>query len=105
MGAVFHFGKTTLTPLRRSRYTANTADNCANPVKCAHGRLAQLVRAPALQAGGPRFESVIAHHIFHISHHLQAEMKRAQGSASLANKSANIIMLANIIPSYRAQSH
>src|SRR5947209_1002664 len=28
------------------------------------GRLAQLVRAPALQAGGPRFESVTAHH-FH----------------------------------------
>src|SRR5262249_19508096 len=26
------------------------------------GRLAQLVRAPALQAGGPRFESVTAHH-------------------------------------------
>ena len=28
--------------------------------KC--GRLAQLVRAPALQAGGHRFESYIAHH-------------------------------------------
>jgi hypothetical protein len=26
------------------------------------GRLAQLVRAPALQAGGPRFEPAIAHH-------------------------------------------
>src|SRR5258708_13145040 len=26
------------------------------------GRLAQLVRAPALQAGSPRFESVTAHH-------------------------------------------
>ena len=26
------------------------------------GRLAQLVRAPALQAGGRRFESYIAHH-------------------------------------------
>ena len=26
------------------------------------GRLAQLVRAPALQAGGHRFESYIAHH-------------------------------------------
>src|SRR5258708_3072466 len=25
------------------------------------GRLAQLVRAPALQAGGPRFESATAH--------------------------------------------
>ena len=30
----------------------------------AQGRLAQLVRAPALQAGGHRFESYIAHHIF-----------------------------------------
>ena len=28
------------------------------------GRLAQLVRAPALQAGGHRFESYIAHHVF-----------------------------------------
>lgn len=27
-----------------------------------YGRLAQLVRAPALQAGGHRFESYIAHH-------------------------------------------
>ncbi len=29
------------------------------------GRLAQLVRAPALQAGGRRFESFTAHHFFH----------------------------------------
>jgi hypothetical protein len=28
------------------------------------GRLAQLVRAPALQAGGRRFESCTAHHEF-----------------------------------------
>ena len=28
------------------------------------GRLAQLVRASALQAGGHRFESYIAHHFF-----------------------------------------
>ena|SRR6476620_10726062 len=28
---------------------------------CTSGRLAQLVRAPALQAGGPRFESETAH--------------------------------------------
>jgi hypothetical protein len=27
------------------------------------GRLAQLVRAPALQAGGRRFESCTAHHL------------------------------------------
>ena len=29
------------------------------------GRLAQLVRAPALQAGGRRFESCTAHHLSH----------------------------------------
>jgi hypothetical protein len=29
------------------------------------GRLAQLVRAPALQAGGPRFEPASAHHSSH----------------------------------------
>ena len=28
---------------------------------CYHGGLAQLARAPALQAGGQRFESVILH--------------------------------------------
>jgi hypothetical protein len=28
-----------------------------------HGRIAQLVRAPALQAGSRRFESVCAHRI------------------------------------------
>ena len=31
-------------------------------VQRSYGRLAQLVRAPALQAGGHRFESYIAHH-------------------------------------------
>ena len=31
-------------------------------VSTTFGRLAQLVRAPALQAGGHRFESYIAHH-------------------------------------------
>ena len=29
---------------------------------CPYGRLAQLVRAPALHAGGRRFESCTAHH-------------------------------------------
>ncbi|SRR5713101_2495260 len=33
-------------------------------VQYTSGRLAQLVRAPALQAGGRRFESCTAHHIF-----------------------------------------
>ena len=32
-------------------------------VSTTFGRLAQLVRAPALQAGGHRFESYIAHHL------------------------------------------
>ena len=36
---------------------------CLYVVVC-RGRLAQLVRAPALQAGGHRFESYIAHHLF-----------------------------------------
>ena len=35
---------------------------CLYIVVC-RGRLAQLVRAPALQAGGHRFESYIAHHL------------------------------------------
>ena len=30
-----------------------------------YGGLAQLARAPALQAGGQRFESVILHHAFY----------------------------------------
>ena len=34
-----------------------------NRFKIKFGRLAQLVRAPALQAGGHRFESYIAHHL------------------------------------------
>ena len=34
----------------------------------AQGRLAQLVRAPALQAGGHRFESYSAHHCFFCRH-------------------------------------
>ena len=33
-------------------------------MKPSSGRLAQLVRAPALQAGGRRFESCTAHHRF-----------------------------------------
>ena len=32
-----------------------------------YGRLAQLVRASALQAGGREFESLIAHHYLYIS--------------------------------------
>ena len=33
-----------------------------NPLAATRGRLAQLVRAPALQAGSPGFESLTAHH-------------------------------------------
>jgi hypothetical protein len=37
---------------------------CDSPVaRTYEGRLAQLVRAPALQAGGRRFESCTAHHL------------------------------------------
>src|SRR5471030_2763597 len=34
--------------------------------EATQGRLAQLVRAPALQAGGPRFEPASAHHDRHL---------------------------------------
>ena len=33
----------------------------SNPTSSANGELAQLARAPALHAGGQRFESVILH--------------------------------------------
>ena len=39
-----------------------TPDGILLTVNREYGRLAQLVRAPALQAGGHRFESYIAHH-------------------------------------------
>src|ERR1700733_11130806 len=35
------------------------------------GRLAQLVRAPALQAGGPRFDPATAHHLHRVPHATQ----------------------------------
>ena len=39
----------------------------SRPAKRAtRGRLAQLVRAPALHAGGQRFESSTAHHSFSV---------------------------------------
>lgn len=34
----------------------------SKPIILTYGRLAQLVRASALQAGGREFESLIAHH-------------------------------------------
>ena len=41
-----------------------TSSDAALSVARRHeGRLAQLVRAPALQAGGRRFESCTAHHL------------------------------------------
>ena len=37
---------------------------CAKIIKfCTNGALAQLARAPALQAGGPGFESPLLHHM------------------------------------------
>ena len=44
----------TLTPMKVRQYLTVAA--CS-----PHGGLAQLARAPALQAGGQRFESVILH--------------------------------------------
>jgi hypothetical protein len=38
----------------------------SSPTKRTIGRLAQLVRAPALHAGGHRFESYTAHHIWNL---------------------------------------
>ena len=35
-----------------------------------YGGLAQLARAPALQAGGQRFESVILHFAPHVAHEI-----------------------------------
>ena len=45
----------------------NVNENCAKRyviVDDGFGRLAQLVRASALQAGGHKFESCIAHHLY-----------------------------------------
>src|ERR1051326_5274277 len=47
------------------------------------GRLAQLVRAPALQAGGPRFESVSAHHANrYITHKIRSHGRFREGCRS-----------------------
>ena len=48
-------------PLCRSRYTATTPTTAIRIDYCNAAK-GELVRAPALQAGGPRFESVIAYH-------------------------------------------
>ena len=37
------------------------SEPCASLLRAVYGGLAQLARAPALQAGGQRFESVILH--------------------------------------------
>ncbi len=55
--------------LQRSRYTQKTRPRVPIDrsgilaVRRNDGRLAQLVRAPALQAGGRRFESCTAHQL------------------------------------------
>jgi hypothetical protein len=49
--------------LQPSHYTRNLRITAPRPmIARTPGRLAQLVRAPALQAGGRRFESFTAHH-------------------------------------------
>ena len=60
------------TIFRQSRILTGAQTSLKRAVSGAHyalqtaqafrGRLAQLVRAPALQAGGRRFESCTAHH-------------------------------------------
>ena len=50
----------------------------------AHGGLAQLARAPALQAGGQRFESVILHPKEHIDKS-GSELREAQQRAKSRN--------------------
>ena len=46
----------------QKRLTITNINDIFNNVTEKNGRLAQLVRAPALQAGGHRFESYSAHH-------------------------------------------
>ena len=48
-------------------YTSPERDRKLINIPFIHGGLAQLARAPALQAGGQRFESVILHHAVHVS--------------------------------------
>src|SRR5207248_2964575 len=47
---------------RTVRSTARWSHSAPCGYPQGRGRLAQLVRAPALQAGGPRFEPGTAHH-------------------------------------------
>ena len=54
------FPKTFKHPRRLGTRRQSRAD--ATMAKGPLGRLAQPVRAPALQAGGPRFEPATAHH-------------------------------------------
>jgi 4-alpha-glucanotransferase len=55
---------TGFSPLEYTRDSGTCVrDNGNRRVLARSGRLAQLVRAPALQAGGRRFESCTAHHI------------------------------------------
>ena len=66
----------------------------SKPAHGSHGGLAQLARAPALQAGGQRFESVILHHGTHRRRFrrgtrefidiLHKENKRAESHAAAA---------------------
>src|ERR1700730_9537071 len=53
--------------IQRRDFLVRLSESSDGPSSEGHekdGRLAQLVRAPALQAGGRRFESCTAHHTF-----------------------------------------
>ena len=60
--------------------------------KSCQGRLAQLVRAPALQAGGPRFEPATAHH----STQTPAATLHVRPNSYAKNKSFHETWLGNI---------
>jgi hypothetical protein len=47
------------------------------------GRLAQLVRAPALQAGGRRFESCTAHHLFNNLQTIHERLRKRSSTSRL----------------------
>src|SRR5438445_4097648 len=50
---------------RPSRCFSRAEGEKGSVTRRSEGRLAQLVRAPALQAGGRRFESCTAHQVWH----------------------------------------
>ena len=55
------YGDREADAIARSEFDVLPSESFTWPIRMI-GRLAQLVRAPALQAGGRRFESCTAHH-------------------------------------------